>query len=108
MGPASIGRSLVAGIFVLLAGGSSDAAKPPLCENGRWAITGAPLIGAGGEIVTLSGRRLAIGSLCAERKAQLRRLKTGTRVKVKFKRGGCTGVTGKAKLSALISDNCMR
>jgi YVTN family beta-propeller protein len=80
--------------------------KPPLCTAGRFAVAGAPLLGAGGEVVVLKDGTIAIGTLCAARKAKLTRTKDGTKVKVTFPRGGCSGVTGKVKLTATITDGC--
>ena len=51
-------------------------------------------------------RQIAIGTLCAARKAKLKRTKKGTSVKVTFGKGGCSGVSGKVKLTALITDDC--
>lgn len=82
------------------------AAKPPLCTAGRFAVAGAPLLGPGGEVVVLENETIALGTLCAAREAKLRRTKKGTKVKVVFRKGGCTGVDGKVKLTALITDNC--
>src|SRR3990172_6215954 len=86
--------------------GEGMAANPPLCTSGRFAVDGAPLIGPGGEIVVLQDRTIAIGDLCAAKRAKLKRTKAGTKVRVKFAKDGCTGVTEKVKLSALIFNDC--
>jgi YVTN family beta-propeller protein len=80
--------------------------KPPLCTDGRFAVAGPPLLGAGGQIVVLASRKISIGSLCAARKAKLRRTKKGTQLTVVFPKGKCTGVRGKVTLTALITDAC--
>jgi YVTN family beta-propeller protein len=80
--------------------------KPPLCGDQRYAVGGSPLLGAGGEVVVLQNRRIAIGTLCAARRAKLRRTRRGTAVAVTFPRGGCTGVNGKVRLTALVTDKC--
>ena len=84
------------------------APKPPLCTAGRFAVQGTPLLGPGGEVVVLANRTIAIGTLCAARPAKLRTTKKGTKVKVTFRKGGCSGVQGKGKvkLSALITQGC--
>ena len=46
------------------------APKPPLCTAGRFAVQGSPLLGPGGEVVVLENRTLAVGTLCAARKAK--------------------------------------
>ena len=74
-----------------------SAAKPPLCTAGRFAVAGAPLLGPGGEVVVLADETIAIGNLCAARKAKLARKKNGTSVQLTFKKGGCAGVDGKVK-----------
>ena len=80
--------------------------KPPLCTDGRFAVAGPPLLGAGGQIVVLASRKVSIGSLCAARKAKLRRTKNGTQLTVVFPKGKCTGIKGKVTLTALITDAC--
>jgi len=82
------------------------APKPPLCTAGRFAVQGSPLLGPGGEVVVLENRTLAVGTLCAARKAKLRATRKGTRGKVVFRKRGCTGVQGKVRLSALITVSC--
>lgn len=82
------------------------AAKPPLCSAGRFAVAGDPLLGPGGEIVVVENRTVAIGSLCAPRKAKLRRRKKGTSVQAAFAKNGCTGVARRVQLKALITDEC--
>jgi len=82
------------------------APKPPLCTAGRFAVQGSPLLGPGGEVVVLENRTLAVGTLCAARKAKLRATRKGTRGKVVFRMRGCTGVQGKVRLSALITVSC--
>ena len=95
------------GVFVLvLCTGEAIGAKPPLCTSGRFVVEGSPLIGTGGEILVLANRTLAIGNVCAARRAKLKRTKAGTRVIVKYPKNGCSGVTGKVKVSALITNNC--
>jgi YVTN family beta-propeller protein len=108
----SIGSKLslllaVAAIFALSAASPTwAAAKPPLCTAQRFAVAGSPLLGPGGEVVVLANGTIAIGTLCAARQAVFMRKKKGTAVQVTFPPGGCTGVTGKVKLRAVITDNC--
>src|SRR5262245_42875258 len=78
--------------------------KPPLCTGGRFAIAGSPLLGPGGEVVVLENGALSIGSLCPPRHATLARRKKGTAVSVVFR--GCSGVSGRVRLTALIGNNC--
>ncbi len=85
---------------------ASAQPKPPLCEAGRFAVAGSPLLGPGGELVVLENRTIAIGTLCAARRAKLRRTRRGTQVQVTFPRGGCSGVDGRVRLTALIADAC--
>jgi YVTN family beta-propeller protein len=86
--------------------GAQAASKPPLCtDTRRFAVAGDPLLGPGGEVVVFENRQIAIGTLCAARKAKLKRTKKGTSVKVTFGKGGCSGVSGKVKLTALITDD---
>ena len=94
---------LLASLFAALDSPLAWAAKPELCTAGRFAVAGAPLLGPGGEVVVLENQSIAIGTLCAPRRAKLGRKKTGTSVKVTFPKGGCTGVNGKVKLKALIA-----
>ena len=83
------------------------APRPPLCTAGRFAVSGTPLLGPGGEIVVLENRNISIGSLCQARHAKLRRQKKGTAVVVVFPKGQCAGVNAKVKVrvKALITDN---
>ena len=86
---------LLATAASLLASGPRPAAaapKPPLCTAGRFAVQGAPLLGPGGEVVVLENRTMAVGTLCAARKAKLHATRKGTRSEVVFRKGGCTGV----------------
>src|SRR5262249_61511853 len=46
------------------------APRPRLCTAGRFAVSGTPLIGPGGEIVVLENRNISIGSLCQPRHAR--------------------------------------
>ena len=80
--------------------------KPPLCTTGRFVVDGDPLLGPGGEVIVLENRTIALGTLCAPKQAKLRRTKRGTTVRVNFANGGCTGVSGKVKLTGLITDDC--
>ncbi len=82
------------------------APKPPLCTAGRFAVDGAPLIRAGGEVVVLANKTIGIGAVCAPRPAKLRRTQRGTGVKVTFTNGACSGVDGKVKLTATIAADC--
>src|SRR5262245_53967207 len=82
------------------------APRPPLCTAGRFAVSGAPLLGPGGEVVVLENKTLAIGSLCPAKRARLRRQKKGTAVNVVFGRGKCSGVSAKVRVKALISQDC--
>jgi YVTN family beta-propeller protein len=97
---ALVGMWLFAGVVV------AEAARPPLCTDGRFVVSGEPLLGPGGEIVVLADRNVAIGSVCSARRAMLKRQRAGTRVKVQYKAGRCTGVEKKVRLAALISDAC--
>src|SRR5690242_3514029 len=74
--------------------------KPALCTDGRFAVAGPPLLGAGGQIVVLESRKVSIGSLCAARKAKLRRTTKGTQLTVVFPKGKCTGIKGRVTLTA--------
>jgi YVTN family beta-propeller protein len=94
---------LLASLFAVLDSPLAWAAKPELCTAGRFAVAGAPLLGPGGEVVILDNQSIAIGTLCAPRRAKLGRKKKGTSVKVTFPKGGCTGVNGKVTLKALIA-----
>ncbi|HJQ84518.1 MAG TPA: YncE family protein [Candidatus Binatia bacterium] len=105
--PAKLGL-VIAAVCLAWSAAPAGAAKPPLCTDGRFAVVGGPLIGPGGEVIVLANRTVAIGSLCAAKKAKLKRTKLGTRLTVKFKKGGCTGVTGKVRLRALVSENCTK
>src|SRR5262245_8149267 len=82
------------------------APRPPLCTAGRFAVSGTPLLGPGGEILVLENRNISIGSLCQARHAKLRRQKKGTAVVVVFPKGQCAGVNAKVRVKALITDNC--
>src|SRR5438132_10653309 len=100
---------LLATAASLLASGPRPAAaapKPALCTAGRFAVQGAPLLGPGGEVVVLENRTMAVGTLCAARKAKLHATRKGTRSEVVFRKGGCTGVRGRVRLSALITGSC--
>jgi YVTN family beta-propeller protein len=96
----------VGALMLVLCSGNALAAKPPLCTSGRFVVQGAPLVGPGGQILVLAGRTFAIGDVCAARRAKVKRTKAGTRVLVKYPKNGCSGVTGKVKLTALITDGC--
>ena len=85
---------------------AESAPRPPLCTAGRFAVSGAPLLGPGGEVVVLENRTVALGTLCPARKARLRRQKKGTAVVVVFPKGQCTGVNAKVRVKALITDDC--
>ena len=82
------------------------APRPPLCTAGRFAVSGAPLLGPGGEVVVLENRTVALGTLCSARHARLRRQKKGTAVVVVFPKGQCTGVNAKVRVKALITQDC--
>ncbi len=86
--------------------GANAAPRPPLCTAGRFAVSGAPLLGPGGEVVVLENRNVAIGTLCQARHARLRRQKKGTAVVVVFPKGQCTGVNAKVRVKALIAQDC--
>ena len=92
-------------LTAMLAARDANAAKPPLCPTGRFAVAGAPLIGPGGDLIVLANKTITIGTVCAANRAQLKRLKTGTRVKVKFKKNACSGAL-KVRLNALITGEC--
>ncbi|HEV7735159.1 MAG TPA: beta-propeller fold lactonase family protein [Candidatus Binatia bacterium] len=107
--------STVSKLLLMLALGASSvirppatwsAPKPPLCSAGRFAVAGDPLIGPGGEVVVLQDRKIAVGTLCGERRAKLRRRKKGTSVIAAFSKGSCDGVARKARLKAMITDDC--
>jgi hypothetical protein len=93
-------------LLVTLAAPPVDGAKPPLCPSGRFAVAGDPLIGPGGELVVLENKTVTIGTVCAANKAQVKRTKPGTRVKVKFKKNACQGITGRVRLNALVTAEC--
>src|SRR5262245_58822423 len=82
------------------------APRPPLCTAGRFAVSGAPLLGPGGEVVVLENRTVALGTLCPARHARLRRQKSGTAVVLVFPKGQCAGVSAKVRVKALISQDC--
>ena len=50
---------------------AAPARKPPLCTSGRFAVSGAPLLGPGGELLVLENKSLAIGTLCPTQRAKL-------------------------------------
>jgi len=107
----SIGSKLLlfalAATFVAAEGpGAHAAPRPPLCTAGRFAVSGAPLLGPGGELVVLENRTLALGTLCPARHAKLRRQKNGTAVVIVYPKGNCTGVNAKVRVKAVISQNC--
>src|SRR5262245_7538954 len=83
---------------------TGSAPKPPLCTGGRFAVGGSPLLGPGGEVIVLENGTLSIGSLCPARHATLARRKKGTAVTVVFR--GCSGVSGRVRVTALIGNNC--
>ena len=83
-----------------------DAAKPPLCPSGRFAVTDAQLVAEGLDLIVLENKTITIGSVCTASRAKLRRAKVGTRVTVKFKKNACPGAAGKVRLKALITDAC--
>ncbi len=85
---------------------ASAAPRPPLCTAGRFAVSGDPLLGPGGEIVVLENRTLALGTLCPARRVRLRRQKKGTAVVIVFPKGKCSGVSAKVRVKALISQDC--
>jgi YVTN family beta-propeller protein len=85
---------------------SPAAPKPPLCTGGRFAVSGDPLLGAGGELIVLEGRTVTLGTLCAGRQAKLKRKTSGTSLAVTFPKSGCTGVDAKVRLKALITEEC--
>ena len=94
----------LAATFVAAEGpGAHAAPRPPLCTAGRFAVSGAPLLGPGGELVVLENRTLALGTLCPARHAKLRRQKKGTAVVIVYPKGECTGVNAKVRVKALIS-----
>jgi YVTN family beta-propeller protein len=97
---------MLGALFSMLTWPVWAAPKPPLCTAGRFAVSGSPLLGPGGELVVLENRTIAIGTLCAARPAKLRRTGRGTGVKVTFGNGACTGVAGKVRLTATISADC--
>src|SRR5262245_31963084 len=76
------------------------APRPPLCTAGRFALSGAPLLGPGGDVVVLESKKVTLGTVCTARRAKLRRRKTGTTVLVGFPKGSCAGVNGRVKLQA--------
>jgi YVTN family beta-propeller protein len=83
-----------------------DAAKPPLCTSGRYAVAEAQVRDAGIALIVLENKTIAIESSCAANRAKLKRTKAGTRVTVKFKKNACPGAAGKVRLKALITDDC--
>ena len=85
---------------------AAPARKPPLCTSGRFAVSGAPLLGPGGELLVLENKSLAIGTLCPTRRAKLKRLKRGTSLRITFPKGSCSGVSANVRIIALISDDC--
>src|SRR5262245_3750571 len=85
---------------------ATAAPRPPLCTAGRFAVSGSPLLGPGGEVVVLENRAVAIGTICRARHAKLRRQKKGTAIVVVFPKGQCAGVSAKVRIKALISDDC--
>ena len=85
---------------------AAPARKPPLCTAGRFAVSGAPLLGPGGEVVVLENKTLAIGTLCPAAAREAARQKKGTSVRITFPKGGCTGVSAKVRIKALITDDC--
>jgi hypothetical protein len=95
----------LAATFVAAEGpGAHAAPRPPLCTAGRFAVSGAPLLGPGGELVVLENRTLALGALCPARHAKLRRQKNGTAVVIVYRRGHRRQRQGQVK--AVISQNC--
>ena len=85
---------------------AAPARKPPLCTAGRFAVSGAPLLGPGGELLVLENKSLAIGTLCPTQRAKLKRLKRGTSLRITFPKGSCSGVSANVRIIALISDDC--
>src|SRR4026207_688770 len=82
--PMSTGSKLLllASLFAVLDSPLAWAAQPELCTAGRFAVAGAPLLGPGGEVVILDNQSIAIGTLCAPRRAKLGRRKKGAGGKV--------------------------
>jgi YVTN family beta-propeller protein len=101
--PSKLVLAVASILSALLAARDACAAKPPLCRSGRFAVTGAPLLGPGGDLIVLENKTIAIGTVCAANRAQLKRTKAGTRVLVKFKKTACPGAQ-KVRLNALITD----
>ncbi len=103
--------SMVAVLTLIGAAGgvvaTAQAAKPPLCTAGRYALPSGSPLGAGGDVIVLNpDRTIAIGDVCDARRAKLRRTRAGTRLKVKFPPGGCAGIAGRVRLTALLTDGC--
>jgi YVTN family beta-propeller protein len=95
---------LAATVFAPTDRPAAAATKPPLCESGRFAVQDSPF-GAGGEVIVLENGTIALGTLCPATPPKLHRTKKGTSVKVTFD-GTCSGVAGKVKLTALVTNEC--
>jgi hypothetical protein len=92
---------------VALAAGST---RFPVCESARYLLpAGQPLVPGSTtalDAVVLNREGAAIASGCPVRSARLKGRKRGTRVKVIWPPGTCTGLRGRVRLTATIDPTC--
>lgn len=91
-------------LLALLVAGNAGAAKPPICPGGRFIIRGNAIVTPNAlvtsDAVLLQDKGISIASGCPGTRAKLKRLKTGTLVRARWRR--CGQLRGAAKLKATI------
>lgn len=91
----------IAALGLIIARVPPVAAKRPPCVPGRLLITSIPPPFADATAIVLTRRTAAIVDGCAARKARIKPLASGVRVKARWRR--CRGVDGPARLDAVIA-----
>ena len=85
-------------------------AAPPLCSNGRFAVSGAPLLGhstpADADALALIGTTASIASGCDPVEANLTRRRHATRLRVMWP--ACRGIEGPVTLKGRLLGDCHR
>ncbi len=76
------------------------------CPDRRYLVQGSPLLpgDVAPEAIVITGKQVSFGNICRSTNATLKATAKGTRVKATFR--SCTGLHGKAKLTATIEPSC--
>ena len=103
--------ALVLAMMTLIApasGALGKAPRPPLCDDGRFVVDGAPLLpdpgSSGVDAVVVARPDIAVASGCSRTQGQVRRTRKGTLLKAKWR--SCAHVAGTVTVGALIGPGC--